>query len=98
MPNVNGGAHKPELDNMTPAMIRVLCEELLYTMDCDQRQKVAKKIPGIYKMVYGSLPENMVEQTAAQVSDIVGGLACLNYDEKMRIKNACIKALKKVGL
>lgn len=67
MPNVNGGAHKPELDNMTPAMIRVLCEELLYTMDCDQRRKIAKKIPGIYKMVYGSLPDAMVNQTANQI-------------------------------
>lgn len=98
MSNVNGGAHKPELDNMTPAMIRVLCEELLYTMDCDQRWKIAKKIPGIYKMVYGSLPETFIEQTAAQVSNIVGNCNNLNAEEKMEINNACIEALKKIGL
>jgi hypothetical protein len=45
-------AHKPQLDEMTPAQIRVLCEELLYTMDAEQRLKVKAKLPGIYAMVY----------------------------------------------
>lgn len=53
----NIGAHKPELDNMTPAQIRVLCEELLYTMDAEQRLKVKAKLPGIYGMVYPDKPK-----------------------------------------
>jgi len=53
MPN----AHKPELDNMSPAQIRVLCEELLYTMDTEQRRKIMGRLPGIYHMAYpGSAP------------------------------------------
>jgi len=53
MPN----AHKPELDNMSPAQIRVLCEELLYTMDTEQRRKIMGRLPGIYHMAYpGSTP------------------------------------------
>ena len=59
---MNYGPHKPELDDMTPAQIRVLCEELLYTMDCTQRIKVAKVIPGIYKMVYVKLPGYLKDQ------------------------------------
>jgi len=54
MPN----AHHPELDNMSPAQIRVLCEELLYTMDTEQRRKIMGRLPGIYHMAYpGSRPE-----------------------------------------
>jgi hypothetical protein len=55
MPKPN--AHHPELDNMSPAQIRVLCEELLYTMDTEQRRKIMGRLPGIYHMAYpGSTP------------------------------------------
>ena len=68
MSNVNAGAHRPELDDMTPAMIRVLCEELLYTMDSEQRRKIANKIPGIYKMAFGSIPSTMVEMKGNEIA------------------------------
>ena len=45
-------AHKPELDEMTPAMIRVVAEFLLYTMDIEQRTKLIAELPGIYKLIY----------------------------------------------
>jgi len=45
-------AHKPEMDKMTPAQIRALCEELLYTMDIEQREKIKATLPGLYAMVF----------------------------------------------
>lgn len=47
--------HKPELDNMTPAMIRVVAEFLLYKMDTDLRRKFIDELPGIYNLIY---PDN----------------------------------------
>jgi hypothetical protein len=44
--------HKPELDNMTPAMIRVVAEFLLYKMDTELRGKLMTEFPGIYKLMY----------------------------------------------
>lgn len=96
MPNVNNGAHRPELDNMTPAMIRVLCEELLYTMDYEQRRKIATKLPGIYKMVFGSIPETMVETKAHEIA----GFLNRNESEPTRkvSDEDVFAALKQVGL
>lgn len=42
-------AHKPELDELTPAEIRVICEQLLYTMDIEQRIKFKAAYPGLYE-------------------------------------------------
>ena len=63
------GAHKPELDNLTPAQTRVLCEELFYTMDCEQRFKIAVKLPGLYQMVFGDLPDSVKTHFADQLSE-----------------------------
>jgi hypothetical protein len=45
------GSHKPSLDRMTPAMIRVVAEYLLYIMDTEQRRKFMNDLPGIYKII-----------------------------------------------
>lgn len=50
-------AHKPELDQFTPAEIRVVCEQLLYTMDSEQRKKFMQKYPGLYLKLYPSAKE-----------------------------------------
>jgi hypothetical protein len=42
-------AHKPQLDEMTPAEIRVVCEQLLFTMDIEQRTKFREAYPGLYE-------------------------------------------------
>ena len=47
-----GNAHKPELDKMSPAQIRVVCEQLLYTMDTDQRHKFMATFPGLYCLIF----------------------------------------------
>jgi len=44
-------AHKPQLDEMTPAEIRVICEQLLYTMDIEQRIKFLETYPGLYAKI-----------------------------------------------
>jgi len=49
-------AHKPELDEITPAMIRVVAEFLLYTMHIEQRTKLIAELPGIYKLIYPVIP------------------------------------------
>lgn len=63
------GAHKPELDNLTTAQIRVLCEELLYTMDYEQRAKISSKFPGLYLMVFDRLPDGVRTQLADELSE-----------------------------
>lgn len=50
-PAINVNAHKPSLDNLTPAQIRVVAEQLLYTMDHVQRLKFKSSFPGIYRLV-----------------------------------------------
>lgn len=45
-------SHRPELDKMTPAMIRVVAEFLLYTMQTEQRITFIDTLPGIYKIIY----------------------------------------------
>lgn len=50
-------AHKPELDDFTPAMIRTLAEFLLYTMSMDQRHKLIQELPEFYRRLYGVVPE-----------------------------------------
>lgn len=57
----SGNAHKPELDNMTPAQIRVVCEQLLYTMDYEQRHKFMGTFPGLYLMLYPDSGPALVE-------------------------------------
>jgi len=63
------GPHKPELDEMSPSQIRVLCEQLLYTMDIEQRIKVSTEIPGIYKMVFGRLPEAVANKMTFEAEE-----------------------------
>jgi hypothetical protein len=50
-------AHKPELDQFTPAEIRVVCEQLLYTMDSEQRVKFMQTHPGLYLKLYPGAKE-----------------------------------------
>lgn len=45
-------SHKPELDKFSPAMIRVVAEFLLYTMDIEQRTKFKDTLPGLYQIIY----------------------------------------------
>jgi len=47
--------HKPELDELTPAEMRVIAEYLLYTMEIPQRRKFSLEYPGLYKKVYPSV-------------------------------------------
>jgi len=57
MSQMPGKAHKPEMDQLSPAQIRVVCEQLLYTMDTEQRRKLMGTFPGLYLMLYpGSGP------------------------------------------
>lgn len=93
-------AHKPELDNMTPAQIRVLCEELLYTMDIDQREKIALKLPGLYKMVYGTLPQGVIEQLAIKLAaDFNEPFQTEEKPNRQFLTNQrCLEALQNVGL
>jgi hypothetical protein len=44
-------AHKPELDDLTPAETRVVCEQLLYTMDSVQRVRLRRMYPGLYAKI-----------------------------------------------
>ena len=50
---MNSMKHKAELDDFTPSEIRVLCEELLYTMEIEQRRKIMVRHPGLYMRLYG---------------------------------------------
>lgn len=47
-----GGAHKPELDKLSPAQIRVVCEQLLYTMKTDERRNLMATFPGLYVLIF----------------------------------------------
>jgi len=56
--------HKPALDELTPAEIRVVCEQLLYTMPVEQRVKLRETYPGLYakvEPVHGKLNHDVVE-------------------------------------
>jgi hypothetical protein len=44
--------HRPTLDNMSPAQIRVVLERLLNTMQIEQRRDFMATLPGLYRMVY----------------------------------------------
>lgn len=55
MSKLPGKAHRPSLDHMTPAQIRVVCEELLYTMEQEQRVAFMKTFPGLYALVFPEL-------------------------------------------
>lgn len=44
-------AHKPEMDKLTPAEMRVLAEYLIYTMEIGQRRKLRKTYPGLYEKI-----------------------------------------------
>jgi hypothetical protein len=50
--NLLGKAHKPSLDAMSNAQIRVVCEHLLFTMQTEQRRDLIEAFPGLYKMVF----------------------------------------------
>lgn len=52
MSQLPGKAHKPELDNLTPAQQRVVLEELLYTMQIEQRTSLMETFPGLYLMIF----------------------------------------------
>ena len=90
------GPHKPELDELTPAQIRVVCEQLLYTMDSTQRFKFATELPGLYKKLYGSIPSTMVQQTANQIAHSYNQEekepTCKVSDERL------FQAMQRVGL
>lgn len=58
--------HQPQLDEFTPAEIRVLCEELLYTMEIEQRQKIMARHPGLYVRLYG---RDTVESVVLQLRE-----------------------------
>ena len=45
-------SHRPELDNMSPSMIRIVAEFLLYTMEIEQRTKFRTTLPGLYEVLY----------------------------------------------
>lgn len=49
-------SHKPALDKFSPAMIRVLAEFLLYTMDIEQRTKLKDTYPGLYSILEPETP------------------------------------------
>lgn len=52
LPRINAAAHRPEMDYLTPAQTRVVCEQLLYTMDIEQRGKFKATFPGLYRLLY----------------------------------------------
>jgi hypothetical protein len=60
-----GNAHKPELDQLSPAQIRVVCEQLLYTMDADQRGKLMETFPGLYLLIYPGTKDATIQKFAA---------------------------------
>ena len=60
--------HKPELDSLTPSEIRVVLEQLLWTMEIKQRENLQKAYPGLYKAIYPDF-----ELTPCQSSENRGG-------------------------
>lgn len=57
-----GKAHKPELDQLSPAQIRVVCEQLLYTMDHNQRSKFMVTFPGLYILIFPGTEQAVIER------------------------------------
>jgi hypothetical protein len=49
---MNCGPHRPELDDFTPAEMRVLLEQMLYTMEHGQREKLKAAHPAMYERIY----------------------------------------------
>jgi len=56
--------HKPELDSLTPSEIRVVLEQMLWTMEIKQRENLQKAYPGLYKAIY---PDNCRALTGGQL-------------------------------
>jgi hypothetical protein len=61
--------HRPTLDSLSPAQIRVVLERLLMTMQSEARRDFMEKLPGLYCMVYPTVTiahciaiNNMVNQ------------------------------------
>ena len=52
MSKLAGKAHRPTLDNLSPAQMRVVLEELLFTMETKQREDFMGTFPGLYKMIF----------------------------------------------
>jgi len=48
--------HKPELDDMTTAQMRVVLEFLLFNMGCDLRGKLMGSLPGLYLRIFPGVP------------------------------------------
>lgn len=61
--------HQPELDNFTPAQIRVVCEQLLFTMDYAQREKFMATFPGLYVKLYPGTIESAISKFTEQTND-----------------------------
>lgn len=59
-----GNAHKPELDQLSPAQIRVVCEQLLYTMDHEQRSKFMATFPGLYLLIFPGTKDATIQKFA----------------------------------
>lgn len=57
--------HKKELDDFTPAEMRVVTELLLHTMDYVQRMKFMQRLPGLYVKIYPGTETRCIEEFAA---------------------------------
>jgi hypothetical protein len=63
-----GKAHHPELDSMSPAQIRVVCEHLLYTMEISQRRKLMAAFPGLYKNLFPNCGIKVIDSHGAELN------------------------------
>lgn len=61
------GPHLKTLDDCTPAQIRVVCEQLLYTMDQNQRHSFALAMPGLYQKLFGVIPMGVQHMLARDI-------------------------------
>lgn len=59
--------HRPELDNFTPAEIRVLAEHLLYTMGPEARGTLMEAYPTLYIRLFPSADRACLEKFAATI-------------------------------
>ena len=69
-----GKAHRPSLDNMSPAQIRVVCEHFLFTMEFKARNDLMETYPGLYRQIYpdydtyqGYVDRHLEKQNSPQV-------------------------------
>jgi len=60
--------HKPQLDDFTPAEIRVLAEQLLHTMDMETRGMLMEAYPSLYVRLYPTAANVCAERFARSVN------------------------------